>query len=308
MSNDQYQTSYKRFKTPHDESFTTIPNKLILDKRLSDAAFRILIYLLHNSPDWKVYQKKMMSDLDHGRDKCKEGVALLENLGYLRRRQVREAGKFAHYEYEYYHTPIFAECSQVPVHTVNKPTKKKPPATEKPAPVNPHLPMTNLTSNLKIRKDNVKPAIADLTLQSKNQESSKKAKTMDITKRYCLSEQQCVAFNLMKEARLPTDDPTLCFYAKNFSLERVNAALIEMRAHRPSNAGGYFRKLLMKKLDESKANTLMNSEFAQQYKEALGWKELVITKTHVETSQFKLALISPVDIFIEALTSNMPKC
>jgi len=306
MEKQQNQTSFKKFKAPHEEEFTTIPNRLILDKGLSDAAFKILVYLLHNSANWKVYQKKMMSDLNHGRDKSKEGVALLEKLGYLKRTQVREAGKFAHYEYEYHHSPVFLDSSQVPVQTVDNSKKKKSPATEKPAPEKQHLPMTNLTSNLKVRKDNVKPAIADLTLQIKKRESYKNTKTLDITKRYRLSEQQCVAFRVMKEARLPTDDPTLCFYAKNFSLERVNAALIEMRGKKPANAGGYFRKLLMKQLDESKANTLMNCEFAQQYKETLDWKDLKITKTHVETSQFKLCLKIPVDIFIETLTKNLP--
>ncbi len=307
MPKQENQTGFKRYKVPKDQGFTVIPNKLIVNKELPPIPKLVLIYLLHNSEDWKVYQHKIREDLNIGICSLRTAIAQLEKLGYLRRRQLKEKGKFSHYEYEYHSEPIFLKCSQLPIKPVHNPIKRQSPANGFPLAANLSLPMTKLTSSSKKKKDNVTPASAVSTLQLKKQESGKKAKTMDITKRYRLTEEQRTSFELMKRVGLPTDDPTLCYYAKRFTLQRINAALIEMNGKRPQNPGGYFRKLLMKELDESKANTLVNSEFAQVYKETMAWKDLLITKTHVETPTFKISLAISPDTFTDLVVKNMPE-
>src|SRR5271156_653757 len=106
------QAVFKKYQAPYDESHTTIPNRLIIDKNLTDAAFRFLTYLFSNKDTWKVYIGVTRRMFGWGSCKMECAINLLIKLGYVRRRQVREKGKFAHYEFEYHHKPIFLGQSE----------------------------------------------------------------------------------------------------------------------------------------------------------------------------------------------------
>src|SRR5277367_5039634 len=125
---------FKKYQPPYDEQYTTIPNRLIVDKNLTDADFRILTYLFSNSGDWTVYLGYTRHILGWGKEKMQKTIAHVIKLGYVRREQVRVKGRFSHYNFTYHHTPIFTEVTEDS--NVTKPKIKIiSPQTEKPSPV-----------------------------------------------------------------------------------------------------------------------------------------------------------------------------
>jgi hypothetical protein len=100
-------------------NFTIIPNALLQDERLRPAACRVLTYVLSLATDWDVNLEWLAKRLGIGRDRARDAVTDLEELGYARRWQERKRGSFAPYVYQFTDTPnVF---------------KDEPPAPEKPA-------------------------------------------------------------------------------------------------------------------------------------------------------------------------------
>ena len=138
---------FKKHKEPYDEQFTTIPNRVIIDKNITDTAFRFLMYLFSNSDEWKVYMGHTRRLFGWGQAKMECAVNLLITLGYIRRKQVRIKGKFAHYEFEYHHKPIFIGLSEPAIPELPSgdiQPKGGFPCTAKPLTENESLPMPKL--------------------------------------------------------------------------------------------------------------------------------------------------------------------
>ena len=144
------------------KGFSILPNKLIRNgKILSDSAFRLLAYLLSNSETWIVYQGKMRSDLDWGRDKMQGYIKELEEKKYLRRTEVRSKdGRFSHHDYEFFTEPFEknSENSNNFTDTVFSGTGLS--GTGKPEPTKTNLTKTKLTkssSSVSSQEEEVEP-------------------------------------------------------------------------------------------------------------------------------------------------------
>lgn len=288
---------FKRYEIPHDQGFTSIPNRLITAKNLTPEARLTLIYLIHNRPDWTIYQRKMMQDLGYGEEKMKNALRLLQKEGYLRRTQTKINGKFSNWIYEYHYDPIFLECSQVPVHSVDKSEEKAItggwlPGTGKVPPIPISIYSTTTLTSSKTNDGNM-----DALRAQKKQ----KAKTLDLPSRFKLDPAQRETLALMKRSGINSPEATLCFYAKRYTLAQVAGALEEMKQYRPDNPGGYFRSLLMKGVDPKTSAKALNSAFAYEFKDSAGWGSLKIGKSHVEAENVKISLLLKSEDFANAL-------
>ncbi len=91
------------------KKFTTIPNQLITDHRLSSGAFRVYVYLLSKPDGWKVINSDIQEQLN-----IKQGQTLanfwkeLISLGWVTRCRNRDGeGKIiGGYDYELNEAPV----------------------------------------------------------------------------------------------------------------------------------------------------------------------------------------------------------
>lgn len=88
--------------------FTTIPNTILNDKRLSYKALGIYCQILQfqNSPNHKLYQKTLVKLKKDGRESISSGIKELIELGYLKKEQLKnENGKFYGVKYTVFLNP-----------------------------------------------------------------------------------------------------------------------------------------------------------------------------------------------------------
>lgn len=71
--------------------YTAVPNGLISDSRLTWKAKAIFAYLLSRPTGWRLHLSDIVSRARDGRDAVLAGMAELEDTGYIRRRQGRDA-------------------------------------------------------------------------------------------------------------------------------------------------------------------------------------------------------------------------
>ena len=76
-----------RSQTP----FTTIPNAILEDDRLSFRAKGLLIYLLSKPDCWKVRQNHLASVGPDGAHSMRTAISELEDAGYMRLTTIRDA-------------------------------------------------------------------------------------------------------------------------------------------------------------------------------------------------------------------------
>jgi hypothetical protein len=81
------------------DNFTTLPNELLRDSRLSYKARGVLCAMLSMASTWKTYQEWIQSHGTEGREAIRGAVAELEKFGYLVRSKVREKGKVVAHEW-----------------------------------------------------------------------------------------------------------------------------------------------------------------------------------------------------------------
>ena len=115
--------------------FTTLPNDLIRDARLSWGGLGLLVYLLHHPDDFQFRVSHLAKQKANGRDATRARVKELEALGYLRITRERGShGRFTRMSWEVTDEPgDGAPRSENPT-TVNPTTEK--PETEKPTLLN----------------------------------------------------------------------------------------------------------------------------------------------------------------------------
>lgn len=69
----------------HRENFTTLPNALLQDHRLSCRDRGLLVWMLSKPPDWAFSKKSIVTELARdGESSVQAGVKNLQQAGYLR--------------------------------------------------------------------------------------------------------------------------------------------------------------------------------------------------------------------------------
>lgn len=113
-------------------NFTTIPNHIINDKRLSFKAKGLFLYLISKPDGWSFSADRIKFDSKDGEDSILSGLSELENFGLLSRKKLRLGGIFKGYDYflSFDFTPSPEKPVTVPP-SPEKPSTGKP-STEKP--------------------------------------------------------------------------------------------------------------------------------------------------------------------------------
>lgn len=106
--------------------FTTIPNDIIHDPRLSWKALGLLIFMLSVPDNFRFYLAHLSSLKPTGRDGTRAGLKELEAAGYLAIRRERQSGRFSQ---------VFWDLTDSPPGGI--PQRSKSPRSEKPNTVKP---------------------------------------------------------------------------------------------------------------------------------------------------------------------------
>ena len=99
-------------KSTLQENYSTLPNKLINDEKLSGDGLAVLVYLLSKPADWKVNAQNIANRFGHGTNKVYDIMRHLIQLGYMVKDNKREQGKFSLTLYYVYDEP-FHDLSQM---------------------------------------------------------------------------------------------------------------------------------------------------------------------------------------------------
>jgi len=116
------------------ENFTVLPNDLLNDELLKADGLALMCYLLSKPQDWIVRHKEIQNRMDWGRDKTRNVIASLVQIGYIEKETIREDGKFSETRY----------------------IVKDSPRPEKPSPENQLLVISHLTKDIGQRTDYTK--------------------------------------------------------------------------------------------------------------------------------------------------------
>ncbi len=96
-------------RAAHKEDFTRLKNELIRDSRLSDRAFRILVFMFSCSDDFVFSVKGLAHLLGMPERTVAKGITELKKLGYIeQKRQVGERGRFLPNVWDVHEIPLTA--------------------------------------------------------------------------------------------------------------------------------------------------------------------------------------------------------
>lgn len=115
------------------QGYTNVNNGIFRDQRLSLKARGLLCTMLSLPDCWEFSENGLQSILPaDGKTSIRTALKALEDCGYLVRRQLREKGKMAGWEWEIFDTPQNAEKpqSENPI-TVNPKSENRPQLTTK---------------------------------------------------------------------------------------------------------------------------------------------------------------------------------
>jgi len=94
------------FRSVHNKNYTSVNNFICKDNRLSWKAKGIWLYAFSRPDDWVFYTSDLEKHATDGRDSVRRGLRELEEYGYLRRVQKRDAdGSFTSIEWHFFETP-----------------------------------------------------------------------------------------------------------------------------------------------------------------------------------------------------------
>lgn len=131
--------------------FTTLPNELIRDNRLSWAALGLLVYVLSLPNDFRLRLSHLAKQKTSGRDATRSAAKVLECAGYLKIRQQRGYhGRFTQTTWEVTDTPD--AVVDVGISPRSGFPNTVDPTTDKPHPGNPTLPNTYTQQELNVTK------------------------------------------------------------------------------------------------------------------------------------------------------------
>lgn len=109
-------------------NYTTIPNYIINDARLSLKAKGLFLYLISKPDGWNFSADRIKNDCKDGEDSILSGLSELEKFGLLTRKKIRVGGVFKGFDYL-----LSFDISPSPENPVTVKPKREKPATEKPA-------------------------------------------------------------------------------------------------------------------------------------------------------------------------------
>jgi len=111
-------------KSTLQENYSTLPNKLINDEKLSGDGLAVLVYLLSKPSDWKVNAQNIANRFEWGIKKVYNIMKHLIQIGYIAKDIQREQGKFATTLYFVYDSPLSQKPHVVLPQVVNGNTYK----------------------------------------------------------------------------------------------------------------------------------------------------------------------------------------
>lgn len=95
------------YRTRLTENFTTLPNALLRDTRLSFKARGMLAMILSNADTWEAHQTWLVSQGTEGREAIRSGMAELEEAGYaVFCERKDELGRFSQVIWTFYDVPV----------------------------------------------------------------------------------------------------------------------------------------------------------------------------------------------------------
>ena len=116
----------KRIIVKKDTNYTTINNEFVFNKNMSLQAKGLLCHLLAVPADWKLYIEELTNWHTNGKRSVYTCINELIKLGYLERKQIREAGKIKGNEYIVYEKPQSGFVDTENVKTQNVETQNEP--------------------------------------------------------------------------------------------------------------------------------------------------------------------------------------
>lgn len=93
-------------RAPVTESFCPLPNALLQDKALSFRARGILVMMLSMPLHWQTYHSWLTEQGKEGEEAVRTALRELESAGYLTKRQRREQGRMAGFQWDWYSVPV----------------------------------------------------------------------------------------------------------------------------------------------------------------------------------------------------------
>lgn len=124
-------------------NFTTVPNDIVRDPRLSWKALGLLIFMLSVPDNFRFYLAHLSSLKPTGRDGTRAGLKELEMAGYLVIRRERQAGRFSQ---------VFWDLTDSPPGGIPQPSKS--PRSENPNTVKPTAVLPNSEKPTLLRTNN----------------------------------------------------------------------------------------------------------------------------------------------------------
>lgn len=148
----------------------------------------------------------------------------------------------------------------------------------------PSKPMSNTVSNPSIYQDNVNETLPRYASDGK---------TMDPVRRWKLNPDQADSFAWLKSQNLGADDPTLAYWVKTYSRQRMSEVMQCAKKYAKTNVGGYMNKLLKKGAIVENDQSKINKKTAEDYKKEMAWPSLEILEKYAKVV---LASGSPEEI------------
>lgn len=145
------------YRTRLTANFTTLPNALLRDSKLSFKARGMLAMILSNSDTWEAHQTWLVSQGTEGREAIRSGMAELEKAGYAVFCVTKDdSGRFVQKIWTFYDSPVFEsdrsnvshwmdDCMEIPPCDGNPPSGF--PASGFPASGNPSTKKEHPTEN-----------------------------------------------------------------------------------------------------------------------------------------------------------------
>lgn len=283
-------------KPAHFESKSSVaPNSMVFNKELKDRE-KILLLALNAistcAPTWEVCQTDLAKRLGWGEDKMTAAIKACRKLGYIKTRQKRNCGQYGQNEFEFCLDGSYSKnndniSQEKCPHNECEPTGYFP-EPEVPAPESPELPRSiprSLTKSMKDLGQKMTPNVHKSkpeTLEKTLAIDKSKIKTLDCCRRWNLSEEEVERFNYLKTCNIDAEDKKLCYWAKNFSMQR----LIDVYNEAKHNKARSLRMYMSKLLDEGKtvfnARIEANTLFARDFMYENNWHEPKIYKKYLK--------------------------
>jgi len=249
-------------RCPHDKKnpYVMTSRELIHDSAMSPQARFVLIYLLSLPDDWQIYHSHLQKSLNVGETYLNSCFEELIREGYVTRTREKIKGVFQPYKYQIREFKI-----KVP-NLISQAGRARP-------------------ENQALPSNEAKPSIDVTYYKDLGHETlacfAKKEKTLDVQKRWKLTDYQFDSFNWLKSQNIDADDKKLCFWAKSYTLQRLIDVYNESIHNKARSLRMYMGKLLEENKVVFNSNIQANIQFAKDFSIENGWASFRILKKYV---------------------------